>query len=435
MEDKKFRDVEIAALRKTCRSKDCYISTDHNSLHHIMKRAFLLFLFPVFVIGVFGESVSVKEGDSVTLHTDATEIKTDEEVEWRFNSTRIARVTGNKAIYDNDVKFKDRLQLDIQTGDLKISNFRITDSGLYKFEINSPRVSSEKTFRVSGVRDSGVKSLSVLVGDSVSLHSGVSEIQRDGVIRWRFEHLNTPVAEISRKVGIFNTSDGPDGRFRDRLQLEYLTGSLTIKNIGTSHSGVYEVEIRSDSRGYTTHKSFNVTVSDAVKTVSVIEGESVTLPTNVTEIQTDDLIQWMFGDTVLAEIHKTAQRFSIYDGPDGRFRDRLKLDHQTGSLIINNTRITDSGVYEVKIISSRHIINRRFTVIVSGLSPAAVAGIVVAVVAVVILVTAAVIPVVIKHRRRIAELERQKSKSVTCFYSNADIKAEVSKLSSGAPVS
>lgn len=90
------------------------------------------------------------EGDSVTLHTDVTDIKTDDEIEWRFNSTRIARVTGNNAIYDEDVKFKDRLQLDIQTGDLKISNFRITDSGLYKFEINSPRVSSEKTFSVSG---------------------------------------------------------------------------------------------------------------------------------------------------------------------------------------------------------------------------------------------------------------------------------------------
>ncbi|XP_059424814.1 carcinoembryonic antigen-related cell adhesion molecule 1-like [Carassius carassius] len=381
-----------------------------------MKRAILLFLFPVFVIGVFGESVSVKEGDSITLHTDATKIKTDDEVEWRFNSTRIARVTGNKAIYDNDVKFKDRLQLDIQTGDLKISNFRITDTGLYKFEINSPRVSSEKTFSLSGVRDSGVKSLSVLVGDSVYLHSGVSEIQRDDVIRWRFEHLNTPVAEISRKVGIFNTSDGPDGRFRDRLQLEYLTGSLTIKNIGTNDSGVYEVEIRSGSRGYTTHKSFNVTVSDAGKTVSVIEGETVTLLT-VTELQKDDLIQWMFGEIVIAEINNADQRFSIYDGLDGRFRDRLKLDHQTGSLTINNTKTIDSGLYELKIISSRHIINRRLTVIVTGpgLSPAAVAGIVVGVVAVVILlavpVAVHVAAVVNNHRRMIAELERQKKNS------------------------
>ncbi|XP_073700628.1 uncharacterized protein [Garra rufa] len=383
-----------------------------------MKRAFILVLFPLFAIGVSGEAVSVKEGDSVTLHTDVTEIQTDDEIEWRFNSTRIARVTRNAAIYDNVVGFRDRLQLDIQTGDLKITNFSITNSGLYKFEINSPRGSSEKTFSVSGVSGTGVKPVSVLVGDSVTLHSGVSELQRDDVMRWRFEHQNTFVAQINRKAGIFSTSDGPDGRFRHRLQLEYRTGSLTIRNIGTRHSGLYEVDIRSGSSRYSTHKPFTVTVSDAVKSLSVTRGGFVSLQT-FTEIQNDDLLLWMFGDIVIAEIHKADQQFFIFDDPDLKFRDRLELDHQTGSLNITHTRTTDSGLYELKISSSRRTINRRYIVTVTGLSPGATAGIVVGV-GVILVAAAAVVAAVMKRhqRRRISELERQIGKYNTNYKSD-----------------
>ncbi|XP_042567811.1 uncharacterized protein LOC109084643 isoform X1 [Cyprinus carpio] len=373
-----------------------------------MKRALTLFLFPLFASGVFGESVSVMEGDSVTLHTDA-ELQGDEEIVWRFNMTRIAKVIRNNATYDAVVRFRDRLQLDNQTGDLKIKKFRVPHSGLYKFEITSPRVSSDKTFSVSAVSGTGVKPVSVMVGDSVTLHINVPDIQRYDVILWRFGQQKSPLAEINRKAGIFNTSDGPDGRFRHRLLLDSQTGSLTIESIGTKHSGLYEVDISNSSSRYTTHKTFNLTVSDAVKPVLVKKGYSVTLQINVTEIQKDDQILWMFEDIVIAEIDEAAKLFYIYDGPDGRFRDRLKLDNQTGSLTITNTCTT--GLYEQKISSRRHAIKRRFTVIVtavsgSGLSAAAVTGIGVVDL---LLVSAAgvLVALVIHYRRKISELERR----------------------------
>ncbi len=74
------------------------------------------------------------------------------------------------------------------------------------------------------------------------------------------------------------------------------------------------------------------------ESVSVMEGDSVTLKTNATEAQQVDDILWQFGSekTLIAKVKKLQQIFSTFDGPDGRFRDRLKLDNQTGSLTITN---------------------------------------------------------------------------------------------------
>uniref|UniRef100_A0A8C2E3P7 Immunoglobulin domain-containing protein n=1 Tax=Cyprinus carpio TaxID=7962 RepID=A0A8C2E3P7_CYPCA len=199
-----------------------------------------------------------------------------------------------------------------------------------------------------------VKSVSVTEGDSVTLNTGLTEIQKADEMLWKFGPNRTLIDKINHDTGVLSTYDGSDGRFRDRLNQ---TGSLTIESIGTKHSGLYEVDISNSSSRYTTHKTFNLTVS-------VKKGYSVTLQINVTEIQKDDQILWMFEDIVIAEIDEAAKLFYIYDGPDGRFRDRLKLDNQTGSLTITNTCTT--GLYEQKISSRRHAIKRRFTVIVTA---------------------------------------------------------------------
>ncbi|KAL1251987.1 hypothetical protein QQF64_019783, partial [Cirrhinus molitorella] len=216
-----------------------------------------------------------------------------------------------------------------------------------------------------------VKSVSAMEGDSVTLQSGLKEIQREDLILWKFGDLETLIATICKPVGIFSTYRGPDGRFTDRLKVDHQTGSLTITNTTTTHSGLYQVTI--SGRKVTTYR-FNVTVSGvfadsvAVKSVSVMEGDSVTLESGLTEIQTDDEIMWTFGlsDTRIAEVTERSTRFSTYDVLDGRFRDRLKLDHQSGSLTIINTRTTHSGLYQVTIIRSMRPIRYRFNVTVSG---------------------------------------------------------------------
>ncbi|XDV22879.1 hypothetical protein PO909_027659 [Leuciscus waleckii] len=87
---------------------------------------------------------------------------------------------------------------------------------------------------------------------------------------------------------------------------------------------------------------------------SVREGDSVTLNSDLTEMKDDDVIEWRFGDenTLIAEINKRADRITVYDDVlDGRFRDRLKLDKQTGSLTITNTRTEYAGDYKLLMIS------------------------------------------------------------------------------------
>ncbi|XP_067272604.1 carcinoembryonic antigen-related cell adhesion molecule 1-like [Pseudorasbora parva] len=148
---------------------------------------------------------------------------------------------------------------------------------------------------------------------------------------------------------------------------------------------------------------------DEVKRKSVMEGESVTLDPAVMK-NTNDVMAWYFNETLIAEITGDQSQICADDQCKERFRDRLKLDHQTGSLNITHTRTSDSGDYKLEISSCsirRSSIRRirRFSVTVtgdgSGLSSAAVAGIVVGVLLVFAALTAAVI-YYHHHRRRTA---------------------------------
>lgn len=86
---------------------------------------------------------------------------------------------------------------------------------------------------------------------------------------------------------------------------------------------------------------------------SAKEGESVTLPTGLTEIHKDDKIQWWYEDekNLIAEIHGvTSER--TFPGADGRFRSKLSLDG-SGKLTINNIRTIHTGLYKLKISGRR----------------------------------------------------------------------------------
>ncbi|XP_056614149.1 SLAM family member 5-like [Triplophysa dalaica] len=99
---------------------------------------------------------------------------------------------------------------------------------------------------------------------------------------------------------------------------------------------------------------------DEVKSVSVMEGESVTLHTDLTRIQRRDHILWMFGPQgiPIADIYN--QKPNTYQ--TGRYGGRLQINSQTGSLTITNMRTTDSGLYRLEVINGKETLFKIFNV-------------------------------------------------------------------------
>ncbi|XP_050959984.1 uncharacterized protein LOC127161338 [Labeo rohita] len=221
-----------------------------------------------------------------------------------------------------------------------------------------------------GAEKHKIKAVLIKEGEDIALRTGENEVQREDDIFWMFGDKGKLIAEININLKIFETYDEI---FGDRLELDRQTGSLIIRHSRTTDSGVYTMQIV--NKGATIYRRFYVSISDAlgakphkIKTVSVKAGESVDLLSGKTNIQKDDEILWMFGKErmLLAEIKTKLKIFQTYDGDDGKFKDRLKLDQQTGSLIIKNSRTTDSGVYRMQIINKGAAIYNTFYVTVRG---------------------------------------------------------------------
>ncbi|XP_051741563.1 uncharacterized protein LOC127508050 isoform X8 [Ctenopharyngodon idella] len=309
--------------------------------------------FKIFNVTVSGQvNKSVLKGRPVTLNYD-TEIQKDDKIQWKFEEKLIAEMTGeNREKPQWSDEFRDQMTLDPQTGSLFIQQTRPEHSGLYKLEIKTSAYSTFRLFRIMVFDEE--KSVSVMKGADVTLRVN-PEIQKGDKIFWMFGDDSHLVAK-NTKDKCEEESEYSDVRFKDKVDLNPQTGDLTIKTIETFHTGEYKLKIIRN--GKTSFKLFRVTVSgvfvaDAVKSESVTEGESVSLNSSLTQIQTHEEIEWKFGDILIAKVKNNKSVF--YDIDDERFRDRLKLD-QTGSLTIINSRTTDSGLYTVSS-SSRDTIN------------------------------------------------------------------------------
>lgn len=101
--------------------------------------------------------------------------------------------------------------------------------------------------------------------------------------------------------------------------------------------------------------------ADETEFVSVIAGDSVLLHTDHTAVMDDDLIQWWFKNTLIAEISVEAGNATVNDHYDWRFKDKLKVNRRTKCLTIRNITTEHAGEYERQSYRMRRIF--RLTVI------------------------------------------------------------------------
>ncbi|XDV23862.1 hypothetical protein PO909_028237, partial [Leuciscus waleckii] len=210
------------------------------------------------------------------------------------------------------------------------------------------------TVSSAGASDVGSDEVSVMEGDSVTLNTGVNTTRQDD-FRWYYNSIR--IAQINGDINKTCTDvkcDNGTERFRDRLKLDHQTGSLTIMNITITDAGEYTLNIFSSSKN--SGKIFNVTVQGVSAAerdeVKRNEGETVTFDPAVAR-KPNDVMTWYFNEIIITEISGDLSDIctDVQCNEDTeKFRDRLKLDHQTGSLTITNIRNTDSGEYKLQII-------------------------------------------------------------------------------------
>ncbi|XP_065100401.1 uncharacterized protein [Paramisgurnus dabryanus] len=147
-------------------------------------------------------------------------------------------------------------------------------------------------------------SLSVTEEESVTLESAVTEIQRNDLILWTYG--DTRIAQMNKETGKISLYDGDNGMFRGKLHLNSQTGSLTITNISTEHTGVYRLEMISSGL---LSKTFRVTVS-AFLPIPVITRDSTQSPSSGSQCVLlcsvlnvrDVSLSWYKGNSLLSSI-------------------------------------------------------------------------------------------------------------------------------------
>ncbi|XP_039520346.1 uncharacterized protein LOC120474272 [Pimephales promelas] len=247
------------------------------------------------------------------------------------------------------------------------------------------------SFLMNGVF--GADEMKVTDGDSLTLPTGLTEIQSSDRILWLYGSDRTIIAKIDAGT---NNTDNDDERFQGNLELDKQTGSLTIKNVKIKNSGYYQLDIKRGS----TIKDFNVKVYAILPTPDIDSQHCAQTPVGSSSprcvfqcsVQTSDqtTLFWYRGNSVISsKISDICSRLSL----------RLEVNYEDKN--IYSCMVKNPITNKTKHLDVTQLCQPCAAVPSSGLPPGAIVGIVVLAVAV------AVVAAVIYKRNRIPERQKQ----------------------------
>ncbi|XP_016384310.1 natural killer cell receptor 2B4-like [Sinocyclocheilus rhinocerous] len=147
---------------------------------------------------------------------------------------------------------------------------------------------------------------------------------------WTFGQQHTRIADLFSSINS-NSNYVHSDIFRNRLQVDFKTGSLTIRNIRTTDSGLYYLNnVNSDPTSKVTSTTFNVSVYAHLPTLvcSVVNVGHVTL-------------SWYKGNSLLSSISASDLSISLSLPLEVEYQDKNTYSCVLNNPISNQTRHLD----------------------------------------------------------------------------------------------
>ncbi|XP_067271055.1 SLAM family member 5-like [Pseudorasbora parva] len=349
----------------------------------------------------------VMEGESITLHASLSETqRAFELIVWAFGPehiriAQINKITNIKVSLFEDVFggiFRDKLKLDDQTGDLTITNITTEHSGLYELAggktirilvyarlpvpVISRDCSSSSSYCslvCSSVVNVSHVTLSWFKGNNLLSSISVSDLSINLSLPLEVEYqdkntyscvLNNPISNQTQHLDITQLCRPCSVNKLIHLVLACVFIGVIVLDVAV---GIFIRCRNADQVAQAPVQDIELNNAESadpekveLKTVSVMLGQSVTLNTGITKIQSCDMLQWRFGKAgtdytnpfdVIVRVNE--QNSSVRHHHD----DRVHLNRMTGYLTINDIRPSDFGIYKLNITrNGRNMISKTFIV-------------------------------------------------------------------------